>query len=351
VLRQLGDVGVKIADSIGEQLSLKPGAKDVLRQQAASADEAVAKAESAKAAARTAEEKAAADLRLAKAEAQRAEIQARVQAAEEKLAGGIELTPELRTAIGATKLPADQQQALLDLAAAKAPKTALTVQSQSEAGAYGESLSDRFTEIRKQADLANSQLANLDVAQRILDDGFKTGFGTEWKAAAASVLSTLGVKDAEKFATNAQVFLAQSRNALLTKQLEQKGPQTENDAKRIDQTFVSLGNTREANKFLLAHARAMALRNRELVAFWQKYRREKGTFDGAQEAYDEGPGAKSIFDYAPLKPFANIVSQRAAESAPAPVITPSAAQTAPATPEAAPARRSIDDLLNQYRSR
>jgi len=351
VLRQLGDVGVKIADSIGEQLSLKPGAKDVLRQQAASADEAVAKAQSAKATARTAEEKAAADLRLAKAEAQRAEIQARVQAAEEKLAGGIELTPELRTAIGATKLPADQQQALLDLAAAKAPKTALTVQSQSEAGAYGESLSDRFTEIRKQADLANSQLANLDVAQRILDDGFKTGFGTEWKAAAASVLSTLGVKDAEKFATNAQVFLAQSRNALLTKQLEQKGPQTENDAKRIDQTFVSLGNTREANKFLLAHARAMALRNRELVAFWQKYRREKGTFDGAQEAYDEGPGAKSIFDYAPLKPFANIVSQRAAESAPAPVITPSAAQTAPATPEAAPARRSIDDLLNQYRSR
>ena len=353
VLRQLGDVGVKIADSIGEQLSLKPGAKDVLRQQAASADEAVAKAESAKAAARTAEEKAAADLRLARAEAQKAEIQARVQAAEEKAAGGIELTPELRTAIGATKLPPEQKQALLDLAAAKAPKTTVSLPDQQKAEdvAFGKSLVARFDKIREQADLATSQIANLDVAQRILDNGFKTGFGTEWQAAAASVLSSLGVKDAEKFATNAQVFLAQSRNALLTKQLEQKGPQTENDAKRIDQTFVSLGNTREANKFLLAHARAMALRNREIVAFWQKYKKENGTFDGAQEAYDEGPGAKSIFDYAPLKPFANIVSQRATESAPTPVITPPAAQTAPATPAAAPARRSIDDVVNQYRSR
>jgi hypothetical protein len=328
-----------------------PLSPEAQREAVAKADKAVADAEAAQATARTAEEKAAADLRRSQAEAQKAEVQARVQAAEEKLAGGIELTPELRTAIGATKLAPDQKQALLDLAAAKAPKTALTVQSQSEAGAYGEALSDRFTEIRKQADLANSQLANLDVAQRILDDGFKTGFGTEWKAAASSVLSSLGVKNAERFATNAQVFLAQSRSALLTKQLEQKGPQTENDAKRIDQTFASLGNTLEANKFLIAHARAMALRNRELVTFWQKYRRENGTFDGAQEAYEDGPGAKSIFDYAPLKPFARIVSERAVESAPMPVITPPAAQTAPTTPATAPARRSIDDLLNQYRSR
>ena len=309
----------------------EPLSPEAQREAVAKADKAVADAISAQATATTAQERAAADLRRAQAEAQKAEVQARVQAAEEKVAGGIELTPELRTAIGSTKLPADQQRALLDLAAAKAPKTAVTIQGEAEAGAFGKSLVARFDKIREQADLSTSQLANLDVAQKVLDDGFKTGFGTEWEAAAASVLSSLGVKNATKFATNAQLFLAQSRSALLTKQLEQKGPQTENDAKRIDQTFASLGNTREANKFLIAHARAMALRNRELVTFWQKYRRENRTFDGAQEAYEEGPGAKSIFDYAPLKPFASVVPESVWSTAPMPTITPPATQAAPAT--------------------
>lgn len=325
----------------------KPLSPEAQREAVAKADKAVADAISAQATATTAQERAAADLRRAQAEAQKAEVQARVQAAEEKVAGGIELTPELRTAIGSTKLPADQQRALLDLAAAKAPKTAVTIQGEAEAGAFGKSLVARFDKIREQADLSTSQLANLDVAQKVLDDGFKTGFGTEWKAAAASVLSSLGVQDATRFATNAQLFLAQSRSALLTKQLEQKGPQTENDAKRIDQTFASLGNTREANKFLIAHARAMALRNRELVTFWQKYRRENRTFDGAQEAYEEGPGAKSIFDYAPLKPFASVVPESVWSTAPMPTITPPATQAAPVTPATAPRgpRPSLNDIF------
>jgi len=343
---KFADVAKNVADTLGmkEEAPLSPEAQ---REAVAKADKAVADAISAQATATTAQERAAADLRRAQAEAQKAEVQARVQAAEEKVAGGIELTPELRTAIGSTKLPADQRRALLDLAAAKAPKTAVTIQGEAEAGAFGKSLVARFDKIREQADLSTSQLANLDVAQKILDDGFKTGFGAEWKTAAASVLSSLGVKDATKFATNAQLFLAQSRSALLTKQLEQKGPQTENDAKRIDQTFASLGNTLEANKFLIAHARAMALRNRELVTFWQKYRRENRTFDGAQEAYEEGPGAKSIFDYAPLKPFASVVPESVWSTAPMPTITPPATQAAPVTPATAPRgpRPSLNDIF------
>jgi hypothetical protein len=346
----LSDDGREVAKNLIEMYGLKapePLSPEAQREAVAKADKAVADAISAQATATTAQERAAADLRRAQAEAQKAEVQARVQAAEEKVAGGIELTPELRTAIGSTKLPADQQRALLDLAAAKAPKTAFTIQGEAEAGAFGKSLVARFDKIREQADLSTSQLANLDVAQKVLDDGFKTGFGTEWEAAAASVLSSLGVQNATRFATNAQLFLAQSRSALLTKQLEQKGPQTENDAKRIDQTFASLGNTLEANKFLIAHARAMALRNRELVTFWQKYRRENRTFDGAQEAYEEGPGAKSIFDYAPLKPFASVVPESVWSTAPMPTITPPATQAAPVTPATAPRgpRPSLNDIF------
>jgi hypothetical protein len=242
-----------------------------------------------------------------------------------------------------------RKTSLVALAQAKAPKTTVNLGKQQEAEdvAFGKVLVSDFEEVRKLADSGRTQLANLKVAQRVLDAGFKTGFGTEWKAAAASVLSALGVKDATKFATNAQVFLAQSRGALLTKQLEQKGPQTENDAKRIDQTGAALGNTVNANRFILAHAEAIAERNIERAAFWQKYRRENGTFDGADEAYAEGPGAKSIFDYAPLKKYATIIPEQTWKNAPAPnPVAPTmqgGAQPAPA----ATTRRPLDQILGK----
>ena len=184
-------------------------------------------------------------------------------------------------------------------------------------------------------------------AQKILDSGFKSGFGTEWQAAAASVLSAFNVKNATKFATNAELFLSQSRSALLTKQLEQKGPQTENDAKRIDQTGAALGNTVDANRFILAHAEAIAERNIERAAFWQKYRRENGTFDGADEAYFAGPGAKSIFDYAPLKKYANIIPEQTWRNAPAPNPASPTMQGGAQPAAAATTRRPLGQILGQ----
>jgi hypothetical protein len=351
MLTGLGEKGKDVADQVRALNKAKTESlsSDELKKRQADADEAVAKAITAQAEARTAPEKQAADLAKARADADLKRVQAQVAQYEQRVGGGVELTPDIRTAIAATKLPPDQKESLVALAQAKAPKTTVNLPKQQEAEdvAVGKLLVKDFEEVRKLADSGRTQLANLKVAQRVLDAGFRTGFGTEWKAAAASVLSALGVKDATKFATNAQVFLAQSRGALLTKQLEQKGPQTENDAKRIDQTGAALGNTVDANRFILAHAEAIAERNIERATFWQKYRRENGTFDGADEAYAEGPGSKSIFDYAPLKKYATIIPEQTWKNAPAPnPAAPTMQGGAQPTP-AATTRRPLGQILGQ----
>jgi len=115
-----------------------------------------------------------------------------------------------------------------------------------------------YEKVAQNADLARKLLPALDVTQSILDKGFNTGWGSETVTGAARVLGALGVEGAKNYATDAQTFLAQGRQALLQRQLEQKGTQSEGDAIRMEQTFVQLGNTVDANKFLVASAKAQA---------------------------------------------------------------------------------------------
>ncbi len=351
MLTMLGEKGKDVADQVRSLNKAKTESlsADELRKRKAEADKAVADATTAQAQATTAKERQAAALAKDAAEADLAQINARVAKYEQLVGGGVELTPDIRTAIAATNLSPDQKNSLIELAKAKAPKTTVSLPEQQKAEdvALGKLLVSDFEKVRELADSGKTQLANLKVAQRVLDAGFRTGFGTEWKAAAASVLSALGVKDATKFATNAQVFLAQSRGALLTKQLEQKGPQTENDAKRIDQTGAVFGNTVDANRFILAHAEAIAERNIERATFWQKYRRKNGTFDGADEAYAEGPGAKSIFDYAPLKKYADIIPEQTWKNAPEPNPAAPTMQGGAQPAPAATTRRPLGQILSQ----
>jgi len=95
---------------------------------------------------------------------------------------------------------------------------------------------DAYGALRDSANASRTLNAHLDIQQRKLDNGFETGWGTEAKAAAAGMLGALGVKDAERYASDAQSFKAASMEVVLQKQLAQKGPQTESDALRIQQT-------------------------------------------------------------------------------------------------------------------
>ena len=172
----------------------------------------------------------------------------------------------------------------------------------------GKLVVDQYKEVSARADVATRSLPALDINLKTLDKGFDTGFGTETIAAGAKVLAALGVQNAKDFATDSQTFLANANSAVLQKQLEQKGVQTAADADRITSTGAQLGNTKEANKFILSVAKAQLQRDVAQRKFYSDWRTENKTFRGAEDAWYAGPGSASLFDSPILKKYAEPVA-------------------------------------------
>lgn len=88
----------------------------------------------------------------------------------------------------------------------------------------------------------------------------ETGWGTETKAAAANLLTSLGIapESVQQYATDAQRFQSVAMDRLQNALMLQKGPQTEGDAQRAAQTFARLSNTPAANQFIVDFAQAQA---------------------------------------------------------------------------------------------
>jgi hypothetical protein len=186
-----------------------------------------------------------------------------------------------------------------------------------EQGERGKSLTkDFFENVSPTARNAQKNLPAITSNLNILDKGFETGFGTETAASAAKVLAALGVQGAEKFASNSQIFLANANQAVLSKQLEQKGTQTKTDAERIEQTGARLGNTKEANKFILTVAREQLQRDIEQRDFYAKWYRTNTTYDGAEDAWFDGKGSESLFDRPALKQYGVSASKQIPTNAP-----------------------------------
>jgi hypothetical protein len=142
-----------------------------------------------------------------------------------------------------------------------------------------------YTGIRDAAVGARRLLPKLQTVRQKLDEGFKTGFFAPIKKEAAAFLSDIGVADAEKYATDAQTFFATAQERVLERQLEQKGVQTTSDAQRMTQTFAQLGNTPEANRFLVDITEAQGKRDVETQRFYDKWWNENRTYEGAEEAW------------------------------------------------------------------
>jgi hypothetical protein len=179
----------------------------------------------------------------------------------------------------------------------------LPEQEKEEKGARGKMLVKQYEGVSDQARIAVRTLPSLESNLSILDKGFDTGFGTEVIAAGAKVLGALGVPEAERLATNAQTFLANANAAVLQRQLEQKGPQTESDAQRITTTGAQFGNTKEANRFLISVAKAQLKRDIDQRNFYDKWWKANSTYDGAEDAWFSGEGGKSLFDRPELKAY------------------------------------------------
>jgi hypothetical protein len=212
-------------------------------------------------------------------------------------------------------LPAAVEAQQVRIGQAKRPVTTVQLppQEKAEQADRGKMLVAEYTDISKAAKLAAKTLPSLDANLNILNKGFTTGFGTETKTAGASVLAALGVANADKFATNAQIFQAKATEAVLQKQLEQKGPQTESDAKRIDMVGAQLGKTTDANKFLLTIAKEQLKRDIEQRNFYDAWWKKNKTYDGAEDAWFAGEGSKSLFDRPALKQYAAPAESPAAQ--------------------------------------
>jgi hypothetical protein len=230
-------------------------------------------------------------------------------------------------------LPAAVVAQKKEIAQAGKPVTNITnVQEKAEAGEFGKLLVGQFDAISKQASVAARTLPSIEANLATLNKGLDTGFGTDAKAAGARVLGALGVKDAEKFATDTQTFQSNAISAVLQKQLEQKGPQTESDARRIEQIGAELGKTKDANRFILDLAREQLRRDIEQRNFYTEWKKGpgKGSFNGAEDAWFAGEGGKSLFDRPALKKYAVGAASPAAQipgNRPAPAPTaPNAAQ-------------------------
>ena len=215
------------------------------------------------------------------------------------------------------------------------------VSEKAEQGARGKMLVDQYGDISKAAGLAARTLPAIESNLSALNKGFDTGFGKETVAAGASVLAALGVKDAEKFATDSQKFQSNAISAVLQKQLEQKGPQTESDAKRIEQIGAQLGKTKNANEFILATAKEQLKRDIDQRNFYDRWYKTNKTYDGAEDSWFNGEGGKSLFDRPGLKKFSTGVADQGA-AAQIPGNRPAPARAVPVAP-------NIDALLNKYK--
>lgn len=218
-----------------------------------------------------------------------------------------------RNAAVAANAPPDEIAALnaaIKKATTPAQGTTVNVNagSKAEEVEFGQYVVNQYKDISARADVATRSIPALDINLKTLDKGFDTGFGTETIAAGAKVLAALGVQNAKDFATDAQTFLANANSAVLQKQLEQKGVQTAADADRITSTGAQLGNTKEANKFILSVAKAQLQRDVAQRKFYSDWRDENKTFRGAEDAWYAGPGGASLFESPILKKYAEPIA-------------------------------------------
>lgn len=116
---------------------------------------------------------------------------------------------------------------------------------------------------------AQEMLSNINAMRSI---PITTGWGTGAQAAAANVLTAMGMASdkVSQYASNAQAFNSMAMTQVNKVLNAAKGPQTDQDARRAQQTFASLGNTPQANAFILDYAQAAADMQARKAAYYQQ---------------------------------------------------------------------------------
>ena len=168
------------------------------------------------------------------------------------------------------------------------------VQQKKEDEAFGSLLVKGYEGILEASENARNMLGFISQAQAINENELPSSI----KLKAGNIITAMGfnpetVPGFENI-SNGQQFAGVIGNVVLTKLSAQKGPQTDRDAKRIEQTVASLGNTPEARRFLLDSARAMAEMEILREQHWRSHKTQTGSFAGASDTWDKSLGGQRI---------------------------------------------------------
>lgn len=118
-------------------------------------------------------------------------------------------------------------------------------------------------------DAGSAAQANLDNIRGLRNIELKTGAGTETLVALANWGAAFGVPKAEQYASNVQKFRSLAMENVNKELNLAKGPQTDQDAARAQSIFAQLGNTPQANQFLLDYREAVERYKQRAAAFHQ----------------------------------------------------------------------------------
>lgn len=184
------------------------------------------------------------------------------------------------------------------LQVAEAGRSQVTVDNRGEMEEqkqFGGDLVKEYSSIRERAVAAEDARNQIRMARAFADTdqtGKPLPSVLQQKAGNAAVALGFNVESPAMKATlgrisDGQSFTGTMQNLVLTKMQAQKGPQTENDAKRIEQTVASLGNTPEARDFLLRAADALSFEDTFKRQHWDKHMTDKKTFMGAAKSWGD----------------------------------------------------------------
>lgn len=169
------------------------------------------------------------------------------------------------------------------------PQTSINIDQRAgsrEAEARATSLAEEATQVRNQATSAASALDNIAQIRSSVNlnaaDGLYAARERIGGLAEALGLGGQAVRDAR----DVQQFRQAANSLILSRQLEQRGVQTDGDRLVIQQTAAALGNTPAANAFILRAQEAQALRAMEKHEFFESHWQQNNTYSGATQAWN-----------------------------------------------------------------
>lgn len=171
------------------------------------------------------------------------------------------------------------------------PRTEVNVNAagaEKEAEKLAETRVGRYDQYQQEAIAALDENAQLG---QLKDIDVETGFGEDFKAQTARIMDGIGISGADELlganVTNVQSYNAVAGRLLASYLAKQKGPQTDQDARRIEKTLPNIGNDELANEFIIDSLRAVNKRKIERADFYREFLQSNRTLEGADQAWYE----------------------------------------------------------------